>query len=98
MVAGRTDAADPPVGEPVAGVLLVGELAVGEPGVGEAAPLSSPDTPRDTSPATCVAAVVAAGRSDWLACSRRRWLQRESASAITSRSAANRPQGSWRAG
>ena len=31
-------------------------------------------------------------------CSRRRWLQKESASATTRRTAANQPQGSWRAG
>src|ERR1700687_4283419 len=68
----------------------VGELFVGKPEVGEPEP--------DTWPDVCVAAVAGVGRTSCLKCSRRRWLQNDSARATTSRAPANTPQGTWRGG
>src|ERR1700687_1655964 len=63
----------------------VGELVVGK---------SEPDTWPDTG----VAAAAGVGRTASLMCSRRRWLQKDSARATTSRAPANTPQGTGRGG
>src|SRR6267143_5419252 len=68
----------------------VGEPVVGKVVVGKSEP--------DTWPDTCVAGVAGVGRTASLACSRRRWLQKDNASATTSRAPANTPQGTWRGG
>src|SRR6266851_4185953 len=69
----------------------VGEPAMDEVDVGEAAP-------DDGSAGNGAADVVGFGGTDGLGYSRWRRLQRESASATKSRTAANAPQGSCRAG
>src|ERR1019366_9947802 len=90
VVLGATEGADSPGGEAFAG-----EPSVGEPAVGERAPLSGVapalapppapvlDTPPPT-PGDGAGAVIGVGRTDCLARSRSRWLQKESASARTS--------------
>src|SRR5216683_3265498 len=85
-VLGATDGADAAVAEPA-----MDELAVGEAEGGEAAP-------DDGSAGNGAADVVGFGGTDGLGYSRWRRLQRESASATKSRTAANAPQGSCRAG
>src|SRR6266851_2980118 len=90
-VLGATDGADAAVGEPAMDELAVGEAGVGEAEGGEAAP-------DDGCAGNGAADVVGFGGTDGLGYSRWRRLQRESASATKSRTAANAPQGSCRAG
>ncbi len=100
-VLGATDGADAAVGEPAmdelaVGEACVGEACVGEAGVGEAE--GGEAAPDDGSAGNGAADVVGFGGTDGLGYSRWRRLQRESASATKSRTAANAPQGSCRAG
>src|SRR5216684_7749082 len=100
-VLGATDGADAAVGEPAmdelaVGEACVGEACVGEAGVGEAE--GGEAAPDDGSAGNGAADVVGFGGTDGLGYSRWRRLQRESASATRSRTAANAPQGSCRAG
>src|SRR6202047_367674 len=67
-----------------------GELVGGALVVGKSEP--------DTGPDACVSTVTGVGRSACFMCSRRRWLQKDSARATTSRAPANMPQGTWRGG
>src|SRR5260370_3259547 len=93
---GATDGGDAAVVEPAMDELAVGEACVGEAGVGAAE--GGEAAPDDGSAGNGAADVVGFGGTDGLGYSRWRRLQRESASATRSRTAANAPHGNCRAG